>query len=751
MNRFLTILLLLFGLIIGPWLNAQTTISGDGTHTFSTPGDETIIIPDGCTADIQYEIWGGGGAGGYINDGNASTPLRAAAGGGGGGYSTGTLIAQGAGTYTITVGAGGVLTNMTTTRQSGTSSSAFGVTSAGGQGAGGGATAGNGGGGDIPGGAGGTRAGANSSGGGGGGGSGPLPGPGGDGVGGTGGAGGTTNGGDGGNDQMDGADGTSPGGGGGGKGSGGAGLGGLKSGNGADGQVILIVTNYACNTNCYPETTAEADNQPGVPNTNPASCDISAGDPTEVIEVPTFDCAVATAITFETPILPSNPSVLYHYWGNCSPLSPAMPVGISPRSNGYIQQMFCETDAFGLPAFSGGLSGDNGIIDFLPQRTEDVGCNGFAEIGTCDCGGNGGANAPEKEAELIQIDFWMAVPEIQSQVGFRFSTNNREDASSFFVGADLNDMCEVAFFTDGQNHDDLVDQLTGTFNIDNQLPGTCGLLWMRVRLYINDIADQFEVNPQINAGNGWVDIDQLLIEPATSADDNTVPTVATTTVTGYLIDGEFVYDDGGTWDPYGCNPVVTTTDPGVCNLFPLPVEFLSFNAALNDKHIALKWQTASEENNEGFEIQKSSNGRDWEILDWVKGNGTTSEINTYDYLDKTPFTGDNYYRLKQVDSDGQFEFSDIAIVRYKVSGIVVEVSPNPSPGDVNVTVLNPQKEKMSIDLYDSAGLLIWQSGTLANLDTWRKQFTLPQKELYFISVQVGKELFTKKIIIIDSF
>lgn len=57
--------------------------------------------------------------------------------------------------------------------------------------------------------------------------------------------------------------------------------------------------------------------------------------------------------------------------------------------------------------------------------------------------------------------------------------------------------------------------------------------------------------------------------------------------------------------------------------------------------------------------------------------------------------------------------------------------------------------KMSIELYDSAGLLIWQSGTLANLDTWGKKFSLPQKEMYFISVQVGKEIFTKKILIID--
>jgi len=107
--------------------------------------------------------------------------------------------------------------------------------------------------------------------------------------------------------------------------------------------------------------------------------------------------------------------------------------------------------------------------------------------------------------------------------------------------------------------------------------------------------------------------------------------------------------------------------------------------------------------------------------------------------------------LKQIDYDGQFEFSDIAILRYDVTGVVVEVSPNPSPGDVNVTVLNPGKQKMNITLYDSAGLLIWKSGTLTDLDTWTKKFSLAQKQMYFITARIGKEIFTKKILIIDKY
>ena len=134
--KFFTFLLMLFGLTTGTWLNAQT-ITGDGSFTFSVPGDYELIMPDDCTADVDYEIWGGGGAGGYINVNNVNTSLRPSPGGGGGAYEMGnTSIA--AGTFPIVVGAGGIVSNFETTRENGTASSAFGVTANRGQGGGGG-------------------------------------------------------------------------------------------------------------------------------------------------------------------------------------------------------------------------------------------------------------------------------------------------------------------------------------------------------------------------------------------------------------------------------------------------------------------------------------------------------------------------------------------------------------------------------------------------------------------------------------
>ena len=77
----------------------------------------------------------------------------------------------------------------------------------------------------------------------------------------------------------------------------------------------------------------------------------------------------------------------------------------------------------------------------------------------------------------------------------------------------------------------------------------------------------------------------------------------------------------------------------------------------------LAWETASEENNAGFEIQKSADAKNWETISFVEGNGTSLEVNNYEYLDENTTSNIEYYRLKQVDLDGAFEFSSIVAIQ----------------------------------------------------------------------------------------
>jgi hypothetical protein len=116
----------------------------------------------------------------------------------------------------------------------------------------------------------------------------------------------------------------------------------------------------------------------------------------------------------------------------------------------------------------------------------------------------------------------------------------------------------------------------------------------------------------------------------------------------------------------------------------LPVEMTSFIAERENNNIALTWETATEENNEGFEVERSIDGRNWEYVGFVAGQGNTLETSNYTFIDENPMTGVNYYRLKQVDYDGQFEYSDIVTVLFETNRPTLQIFPNPVDDKLNV-------------------------------------------------------------------
>tara|TARA_B110000967_G_C18855239_1_gene546846 strand:+ start:778 stop:1566 length:789 start_codon:yes stop_codon:yes gene_type:complete len=93
----------------------------------------------------------------------------------------------------------------------------------------------------------------------------------------------------------------------------------------------------------------------------------------------------------------------------------------------------------------------------------------------------------------------------------------------------------------------------------------------------------------------------------------------------------------------------------------LPVDLISFEAEREEDNIKLNWSTASEENNDYFEIQKSYDGEVFTPIGYVDGAGNSNEVLDYSYTDSE--TNKAYYRLKQLDYDGEFEYSDIVVVK----------------------------------------------------------------------------------------
>lgn len=117
---------------------------------------------------------------------------------------------------------------------------------------------------------------------------------------------------------------------------------------------------------------------------------------------------------------------------------------------------------------------------------------------------------------------------------------------------------------------------------------------------------------------------------------------------------------------------------GTVDCSALPVELVSFSARPSQGDAKLEWTTASEINNEGFEIERLGENEHWEILGFENGAGNSNNINTYIFYDEKPREGINYYRLKQIDFDGKFEYSNIESVQFKIDASTILVFPNPA-------------------------------------------------------------------------
>ena len=133
----------------------------------------------------------------------------------------------------------------------------------------------------------------------------------------------------------------------------------------------------------------------------------------------------------------------------------------------------------------------------------------------------------------------------------------------------------------------------------------------------------------------------------------------------------------------------------------LPITLESFDVVKKDGHPVLSWATASETNNDYFVIERSFDGRDFEAIDTIKSqaeNGTSRARLEYSYTDKSnSLSGTVYYRLKQVDKDGQSETFDAKTVVIENPDLAPTLSPNPaSNGQVTLEIFNKNQDKYRI-------------------------------------------------------
>ncbi len=147
----------------------------------------------------------------------------------------------------------------------------------------------------------------------------------------------------------------------------------------------------------------------------------------------------------------------------------------------------------------------------------------------------------------------------------------------------------------------------------------------------------------------------------------------------------------------------------------LPVKLISFDAKGSNSSVDLSWSTAQEVNNKGFEVQRSKDAKNWEAISFIEGNGTTNIIQSYSFTDNNPYSGASYYRLKQIDYDGAFEYSKIVEINesQKESRANIQVYPNPSSDYIKVSGFG-NNSKINISIYNQIGKLVYSGSATSH-------------------------------------
>jgi len=183
----------------------------------------------------------------------------------------------------------------------------------------------------------------------------------------------------------------------------------------------------------------------------------------------------------------------------------------------------------------------------------------------------------------------------------------------------------------------------------------------------------------------------ILFESSQLTNDSTLTTPSTQTAQ---------FSSGGNTDP--------NNDFGYFHPQPVPVEMIHFSGKLVDSYVELIWVTASEINNNYFDVQRSPDGIKYTSIDRVPGSGTTQQISDYIYIDTNPLIGVSYYRLEQVDFNGEWEMHGPVVLHQENTANGISVFPNPANERLKIVLAS--KELLGatgeVSIYDIQGRLV---------------------------------------------
>jgi hypothetical protein len=186
------------------------------------------------------------------------------------------------------------------------------------------------------------------------------------------------------------------------------------------------------------------------------------------------------------------------------------------------------------------------------------------------------------------------------------------------------------------------------------------------------------------------------------------------------------------------------------NSSPLPITLSNFTATKNKNIVNLQWNTLTELNNKGFEIEKSTDGLNYSSIGFVNGSNNSSSKINYTAVDTKPVIGNNYYRLKQIDLNGRFSNSSIEVVKFSKTDLLsFSFFPNPAKDVLKINVGLIENNNATIKLMNVMGQTIVSKivNKTATTSSINFDISILKVGVYYIELTDGATKSIEKVII----
>ena len=177
----------------------------------------------------------------------------------------------------------------------------------------------------------------------------------------------------------------------------------------------------------------------------------------------------------------------------------------------------------------------------------------------------------------------------------------------------------------------------------------------------------------------------------------------------------------------------------------LPIKLLNFTAQKNGNTSLLQWKIANEVNNDYFSVEHSSDGTNFKPIGKVAGHGTVSTQQKYQFTDNNPVKGLNYYRLKQVDYDGNYTYSNVAAVTFENVAAIFKIFPNPAVNSVYLSLPSSTGTSV-INVFDFNGKKVMEKQISSNTVSQSLDVSTLAAGVYQVTLVQGTQQQTVKLI-----